>query len=221
MQKLLIKYLSVLILISALFCSKYQNLILIEFDNVERNRHFDYLRSALPNKIKNYPFFSTNFNIEYAGSIEPYLESNSTESFESVLLMGKFFVSNSQIKVSYNIYDMNNWEKILTKEFYCLSRDEDCINSSLLASLNNSFASLFSISDTDIDSAYTDSFQSYLLDSPYYTRPEVYRDLKVPEVLLSGHHEKIKDWKLKEKEIKTKNNRPDLWLKYKKECDTE
>ena len=153
MQKLLIKYLSVLIFISALFCSKYQNLILIEFDNVERNRHFDYLRSALPNKIKNYPFFSTNFNIKYAGSIEPYLESNSTENFESVLLMGKFFVSNSQIKVSYNIYDMNNWEKIITKEFYCLSRDEDCINSSLLASLNNSFASLFSISDTDIDSA--------------------------------------------------------------------
>ena len=73
----------------------------------------------------------------------------------------------------------------------------------------------------NIDSAYTDSFQSYLLDSPYYTRPEIYRDLKVPEVLLSGHHEKIKDWKLKEKEIKTKNNRPDLWLKYKKECDTE
>ena len=155
MQKLLIKCLSVLLFISALFCSKYQNLILIEFDNVERNRHFDYLRSALPNKIKNYPFFSTNFNIEYAGSIEPYLESNSTENFESALLMGKFFVSNSQIKVSYNIYDMNNWEKIITKEFYCLSRDEDCINSSLLASLNNSFASLFSISDTDIDSAYT------------------------------------------------------------------
>ena len=61
----------------------------------------------------------------------------------------------------------------------------------------------------NIDSAYTDSFQSYLLDSPYYTRPEIYRNLKVPEVLLSGHHEKIKDWKLKEKEIKTKNNRPD------------
>ena len=73
----------------------------------------------------------------------------------------------------------------------------------------------------NIESAQTDSFQSSLLDSPYYTRPEVYRDLKVPEVLLSGHHEKIKDWKLKEKEIKTKNNRPDLWLKYKKECDTE
>jgi len=176
MQKLLIKYLSVLILVSALFCSKYQNLILIEFDNVERNRHFDYLRTSLPNKIKNYPFFSTNFNIEYAGSIEPYLDSNNIEILESALLMGKFFISNSQIKVSYNIYDMNNWEKIITKEFYCLSRDEDCINSSLLTSLNNSFASLFSISDTHIDSAYiiksdpivySDDNSQYVFDNIY------------------------------------------------------
>ena len=51
----------------------------------------------------------------------------------------------------------------------------------------------------NIESAQTDSFQSNLLDAPYYTRPESYRGLKTPEVLLSGHHEKIKNWKLEQK----------------------
>ena len=73
----------------------------------------------------------------------------------------------------------------------------------------------------NIESAQTDSFQSNLLDAPYYTRPESYRGLKAPEDLLSGHHEKIKNWKLEQKKIKTKKNRPDLWLKYKNEFDTE
>ena len=69
----------------------------------------------------------------------------------------------------------------------------------------------------NIESAQTDSFESNLLDCAYYTRPEVYRDLKVPDVLLSGHHEKIKEWKLKLKKEKTKKYRPDLWLKYNNE----
>ncbi len=66
----------------------------------------------------------------------------------------------------------------------------------------------------NIESAETDSFESNLLDCEYYTRPEIYRDLKVPELLLSGHHQKIKEWKLKLKKEKTKKNRPDLWVKY-------
>jgi len=69
----------------------------------------------------------------------------------------------------------------------------------------------------NIESAETDSFESNLLDCEYYTRPEIYRDLKVPDILLSGHHEKIEEWKLKLKKEKTKKNRPDLWLKYKNE----
>jgi len=71
----------------------------------------------------------------------------------------------------------------------------------------------------NIKSAETDSFESGLLDCNYYTRPEVYRDLKVPEILLSGHHQKIEDWKLEEKKKKTKKNRPDLWSKHKNELE--
>jgi len=73
----------------------------------------------------------------------------------------------------------------------------------------------------NIESAKSDSFESDLLDCNYYTRPEIYRGLKVPKVLLSGHHQKIKEWKLEQKEIKTKDNRPDLWLKYKNKNDLE
>ena len=68
----------------------------------------------------------------------------------------------------------------------------------------------------NIVSAETDSFESNLLDGEYYTRPEDFRGLKVPEVLLSGHHKKIEEWKLKLKQDKTKKYRPDLWRKYNK-----
>ncbi len=68
----------------------------------------------------------------------------------------------------------------------------------------------------NIVSAETDSFESNLLDGEYYTRPEDFRGLKVPEVLLSGHHKKIEEWKLKLKQDKTKKYRPDIWHKYNK-----
>ena len=66
------------------------------------------------------------------------------------------------------------------------------------------------------ESAETDSFSEQLLDCPHYTRPEIYRDLKTPEVLLSGNHKKIEDWKKNKKIKKTKDRRPDLWSNYKK-----
>ena len=66
----------------------------------------------------------------------------------------------------------------------------------------------------DIESAQTDSFQNYLLDCPYYTRPEDFRGLKVPEVLLSGHHRKIEEWRLKQRIERTRQRRPDLYKKY-------
>ena len=65
------------------------------------------------------------------------------------------------------------------------------------------------------ESAETDSFAEILLDYPHYTRPEIYRELESPEVLLSGNHKKIEDWKRDKREKKTKTRRPDLWEKYK------
>ena len=52
--------------------------------------------------------------------------------------------------------------------------------------------------------------QEKLLEYPQYTRPEIYRDWKVPEILLSGHHKKIEKWQKEKATEKTRKNRPDL-----------
>ncbi len=62
----------------------------------------------------------------------------------------------------------------------------------------------------DGDSAIEDSFVDGLLDCPHYTRPEEYKGMQVPEVLLSGNHAKIKQWRLKMSLQRTRDQRPDL-----------
>lgn len=62
----------------------------------------------------------------------------------------------------------------------------------------------------DAESALSDSFQDGLLDAPTWTRPAEYRGLKVPDVLLSGDHERIASWRDGERLKKTRERRPDL-----------
>ncbi len=62
----------------------------------------------------------------------------------------------------------------------------------------------------DADSVIEDSFVDGLLDCPHYTRPEEYAGMKVPEVLLSGNHAKIREWRLKQSLSLTRAKRPDL-----------
>ena len=59
-------------------------------------------------------------------------------------------------------------------------------------------------------SAEFESFQDNLLEYPQYSRPEVWHDKKVPEVLMSGHHAKIEKWRREQSVIRTAKNRPDL-----------
>lgn len=66
----------------------------------------------------------------------------------------------------------------------------------------------------DEASALEDSFVAGLLDCPHYTRPELYEGLAVPEVLLSGHHENIRRWRLKESLLRTRERRPELFAKW-------
>ena len=63
---------------------------------------------------------------------------------------------------------------------------------------------------SDAESALTDSFRDGLLEGPQYTRPDNYRGMKVPEVLLSGHHARINDWRLEKALETTSAVRPDL-----------
>lgn len=59
-----------------------------------------------------------------------------------------------------------------------------------------------------------ESFEDYLLEYPQYTRPIEWKGRKVPDILMSGHHKNIADWRLAKAEEVTQNNRPDLWQKY-------
>jgi tRNA (guanine37-N1)-methyltransferase len=62
----------------------------------------------------------------------------------------------------------------------------------------------------DGESALTDSFQDGLLDAPSYTRPEEFRGMKVPEILLGGNHKEVAKWKDQQRKTKTEQRRKDL-----------
>lgn len=62
----------------------------------------------------------------------------------------------------------------------------------------------------DAESLLTDSFMDERLDSGYYTRPAEYRGMAVPEVLISGDHKKIAEWREKDSESRTRRRRPDM-----------
>lgn len=62
-------------------------------------------------------------------------------------------------------------------------------------------------------SGETESFQENLLEYPQYSRPEVWHDKKVPEILLSGHHENVEKWRYEQSLIRTRERRPDLLVK--------
>ena len=59
-----------------------------------------------------------------------------------------------------------------------------------------------------------ESFENGLLEYPQYTKPQIWEKKSVPEVLLSGDHAKIKDWRLSQSKDITRRRRPDLWKKY-------
>lgn len=65
----------------------------------------------------------------------------------------------------------------------------------------------------DDESAMDESFAQQLLEYPHYTRPRVYKQLEVPEVLLSGHHENIRKWRLKQSLLRTLLKHPELLIK--------
>ncbi len=70
------------------------------------------------------------------------------------------------------------------------------------------------------DSAVTESFHDGLLEYPQYSRPEVWRGRRVPEVLLSGDHARVEEWRLAQSVERTKRLRPDLYERYLSERGT-
>ena len=67
------------------------------------------------------------------------------------------------------------------------------------------------------NSKLDETFENGLLEYPQYTKPQIWEEKAVPDVLLSGDHNKIKHWRLSQSEAITRVRRPDLWQKYKKD----
>ncbi len=70
------------------------------------------------------------------------------------------------------------------------------------------------------ESTHDESFADGLLEYPQYTRPREFRGMTVPDVLLNGDHAKIEQWRRRQAEERTRQRRPDLWEKYKKEKES-
>ncbi len=68
----------------------------------------------------------------------------------------------------------------------------------------------------NVNSSKDESFENGLLEYPQFTKPQIWEKKSVPDVLLSGDHAKIKDWRLSQSEAIKRDRRPDLWQKYKK-----
>ena len=66
------------------------------------------------------------------------------------------------------------------------------------------------------ESLAEESFADGLLEYPHYTRPQEWRGRMVPDVLLSGHHERVREWRRAEAERATRERRPDLWRRYRR-----
>ena len=65
------------------------------------------------------------------------------------------------------------------------------------------------------ESTHEESFAAGLLEYPHYTRPRDYEGMGVPDLLLSGDHKRITEWRLRQAKLRTRQRRPDLWQKYK------
>jgi tRNA (guanine37-N1)-methyltransferase len=69
------------------------------------------------------------------------------------------------------------------------------------------------------ESAETDSFYGDLLDNPHFTKPREVGGMSVPDVLVSGHHKEIEDWRQSKRKHITQEKRPDLWRQYLKNSE--
>jgi len=64
------------------------------------------------------------------------------------------------------------------------------------------------------ESLSEESFEDHLLEHPQYTRPRTFEGLEIPEVLLSGNHAVIRNWRQEQREATTRERRPDLWARH-------
>jgi tRNA (guanine37-N1)-methyltransferase len=121
---------------------------------------------------------------------------------ELTIICGRFEGIDERVIEAYNIEELSIGDYILTGGEQACQIMLDAVVRLLPGVLGNEA----SIED--------ESFENYLLEYPQYTRPVEWEGRTVPEILLSGHHQKISEWRKQEAEKTTKTKRPDLYKNY-------
>lgn len=121
---------------------------------------------------------------------------------ELTIVCGRFEGIDERVIEAYNVEEISIGDYILTGGEQAAQIMLDAVVRLLPGVLGN---------EASLDD---ESFENFLLEYPQYTRPTEWEGRSVPEVLLSGHHRKIADWRREQAEIATKAKRPDLFKKY-------
>ena len=121
------------------------------------------------------------------------------------LICGRYEGIDQRVLDARNVIEISLGDFVLSGgESAALALIDACVR--LLPGVMGSEASLFE-----------ESFNRGLLEYPQYTRPADWCGRKVPDVLLSGHHEKIATWRIEQAQVTTRERRPDLWDRYNEE----
>ena len=129
--------------------------------------------------------------------------SNSISKLDGMTLVcGKYEGVDERVIKHYNMIEISIGDYILSGGDLAAM----VLIDSVVRSLPNVLGNPLTLND--------ETFTNHLLEYPLYTQPREWKNYKVPDVLLSGDHKKIKNWKIKQSEDITMKRRPDLWKKY-------
>ena len=121
---------------------------------------------------------------------------------ELTLICGRYEGIDQRVIEKYNLIEVSLGDYILSGGEIACQVLLDVIIRLLPGVINNE------------QSVKNESFENGLLEYPQYTKPRIWEGIETPKILLSGHHEKIKKWRIEQSLKITEKRRPDLWIKY-------
>ena len=137
--------------------------------------------------------------------------------------MARNFAKNSEINIicgryegiDQRVIELFNVEEISIGDYVLSSGELACyvMIDAILRNVENVLGAKASLDEESFGSDENSKYR-HLLEYPHYTRPANFRGLEVPEVLTSGHHKNIANWRLEQSIKHTHNTRPDLYQKY-------
>ena len=176
-------------------------------------------------KVDDYPFSGGPGMVLTPGPIFKAFEDSFGEKPEGLRVIlpspsGKQFTQNTANELSKEkeiVFICGHYKGVDERVVDSLVSDEISIGDYVLSggeipslAICDSIVRLLEGAINDPESAATDSFTHPLLDEPHYTRPSNFRGMEVPEILLSGDHEKIRSWKAEQRLRRTQERRSDL-----------